>query len=110
MAITISANPPDLVGKQRQVTGAITFDASYPTGGEALTPAQLGLTTLTDLRVQPGLGASTTAYVPVWNRSTSAPIVLAFLSENSGSDGPLIQVTDETDLSGFTFGFVATGF
>lgn len=30
-------------GSKRAVSGTLTFDASYPTGGESLTPANIGL-------------------------------------------------------------------
>lgn len=111
MALTVTANPPQLVGTRRRVTGTITFDSSYLTGGETFTPANIGLGQLEELEVRPGLGSSTTGYVPVWNRSTSAPKVLALMGDNNNaSDGPLIEVASTTDLSAFVCSYEATGY
>lgn len=110
MAITYSVDTPELVGRQRLVRGTITFDSSYPTGGEAVAVASLGLTALTRLDVFPGLGSSTTGYVPVWDGSTSSPKVLALMGDNNNaSDGPLIEVANTTNLSAFSFRFEAHG-
>ena len=110
MAVTVTANYPEYRGRRKLVTGTITFDSSYPTGGEAVTVAQLGLTLLENLQVQPGLGSTTTAYVPAWDRSKTSPKVQAFMGDNNNaSDGPLIEVANTTDLSALIVGFTATG-
>jgi hypothetical protein len=47
--VSLSVATPDLrtvFGNKRIVLASITFDASYPTGGEALTAAELGLSSL----------------------------------------------------------------
>lgn len=111
MALTISAQPPQLLGTERVVRATITFDASYPTGGEAFTAAQLGLTSLKDVQPYAGLGSSTTGYVPVWNRSVSSPLLLVLMGDNNNaSDGPLIEVANTTDLSAFVCQIRAVGF
>lgn len=111
MALTISANPPELVGRERVVRATVTFDSSYPTGGEAFTAAQLGLTSLKNVYASAGLGSSTTGYVPVWNRSVSSPLLLVLMGDNdNASDGPLIEVANTTDLSGFVCQVEAVGF
>lgn len=112
MALTITVDPPQMVGTQRCVRGTVTFDASYPTGGEAFTAAQLGLTSVRRVRFYPGqAGTGTDSYVPVWNQSTSAPKVLAFMGDNNNaSDGPLIEVANTTDLSTLVVPFDAFGY
>ena len=52
MALTITRenDSPYVVGDRRQSHGAITFDTSYPTGGEAVTALDFGFTTLHDVR------------------------------------------------------------
>jgi hypothetical protein len=111
MALTYSVNPPQLVGAERVVTGTITFDNSYLTAGETFSPTAVGLTSLKNLEVGAGLGSSTTAYVPVWNRSVSAPKVQAFWGDNNNAaDAALIEVTSTTDLSALVCGFRATGY
>lgn len=111
MALTYSVQTPQLVGTKRVVRGTITFDSSYATGGETFATTAIGLGQLTGLTVEAGLGSSTTGYVPVWNRSTSAPKVLALMGDNNNAaDGPLIEVASTTDLSALVCGFVAEGF
>lgn len=43
MALTVSNVIPGVIGNKRTTTFELAFDASYPTGGEALTPGQVGL-------------------------------------------------------------------
>lgn len=111
MALTYTANPPQLVGTRRTVTGTITFDSSYATGGEAFSPQAIGLSQLTDLVVSPGRDTNTSAMVPVWNRSTSAPTVLAMYGDNNNAaDGALIEVPNATNLATLVCAYTATGY
>lgn len=41
MALTFSTVKRNIVGSQREWIGDVTFDNSYPTGGEAFTPADI---------------------------------------------------------------------
>jgi len=83
-------------GNQRQVIGTITFDASYPTGGLAITPGQFGLTAITDVKVAGG----TSGYHVFWNRSTTAPTLQVFQGDNANvAAAPGIQVPNATNLS-----------
>jgi hypothetical protein len=48
----ISGTPtPAPAGKRREALASVTFDASYPTGGYALTAGQFGLTMLEEVQV-----------------------------------------------------------
>jgi hypothetical protein len=86
------------------VRGTITFDSSYPTGGEAVTLAQLGLTRLDWLSVE-----TTDGYVPAWDGSTSAPKVKLFWVDTTTDGAPLAEVTATTDASAVVVRFHATG-
>ena len=46
MALTVAVTRRNVAGHQNIVTGTIAFDSSYPTGGESLTAADLGLRTV----------------------------------------------------------------
>jgi hypothetical protein len=56
MALTISNLSNDNAGSRKIVRGQIAFDNSYPTGGEQLTAAQIGLSEIKRLKVQPEQG------------------------------------------------------
>ena len=97
-----------LIGTQRVRKGTVTFDSSYATGGETFTPADLGLAFLTDLQVEVD---ATAGYVPVWNRSTTAPKLMAFYGDNNNAaDGPLIEVPNATNIATAAARFTAYGY
>ena len=100
-AVTINFGP-EVPGSRKEVLGVITFDSSYPTGGEDFTPAEFGLSRLDFLQVSGANG-----YVAVWDGSTSAPKVLMF-SQN-GSTGALTQAANGANLSTVTARFRAVG-
>lgn len=50
MALTIGNLRFDIAGVSQVVRGTIDFDASYPTGGESLTPAMIGLSAIDHLK------------------------------------------------------------
>ena len=56
MALTIERQAYKPIGGAFEVHAKVTFDASYPTGGESLTPANLGLTTIQTLDIYPSAG------------------------------------------------------
>jgi hypothetical protein len=43
LTVTLAGDWLSSIGSKRASTGTITFDDSYPTGGESLTPAMIGL-------------------------------------------------------------------
>ncbi len=111
MALTYTADPPQLVGNKRVVRGTVTFDSSYLTAGEAFTPGNVGLTALELLIVSPALGSATPAYVPVWNRSVSSPTIRLFEGDNNNAaDAPLIEVTSTTNVSAVVVDYEAYGY
>jgi hypothetical protein len=94
----------EVPGTRREVRGTITFDSSYPTGGEAVTLAQLGLTRLDWLSVE-----TTDGYVPAWDSSTSAPKVKLFWVDTTTDGAPLAEVTATTNVATVVVRFHATG-
>lgn len=80
----------EYMGQDRVFTATtVAFDSSYPTGGEALTVAQLGLSTL-DAVWAPNNGAHSFQYDAANSK------LLAY----TNSDGA--QVANTTDLSALT--------
>lgn len=92
MALTFSLDPLQIEGKRRVVTGTVTFDSSYPTGGETFTARDLGLDILEHVSLEPDSG-----YVVNWNRSATAPTILAY--QQSAATGALTQVPNATNLA-----------
>ena len=99
-------------GKRMNVVN-ITFDSSYPTGGEAVTANNLGLNAITTVVTQPGYASSnpTGAVVPVWDRTNKK--ILIFQSKDPGNAGGadigLVQYTSTGDLSNLTITVLAIG-
>jgi hypothetical protein len=106
MAASVSINVgPEVPGSRKEVFGVVTFDSSYPTGGEAISVADLGFTRLDWLDV-----SATNGYHPAWDGSLTAPKIKVFYADyNAESDGALIEVPNTTDLSTVTVRFRATG-
>ena len=94
----------EVPGTRREVRGTITFDASYPTGGEAVTLTQLGLTRLDWLTVN-----TTDGHVPAWDGSTSTPKVKLFWVDTTTDGAPLAEVPSTTDVSAVVVRFHAVG-
>tara|TARA_R110000765_G_C18438015_1_gene546563 strand:- start:8 stop:436 length:429 start_codon:yes stop_codon:yes gene_type:complete len=53
VAFTLPDGGRTVIGNKRVVTGTLAFDASYPTGGEALTPSDLGLAKIDFISISP---------------------------------------------------------
>jgi len=56
LTFTLSGDWQGNVGNQRYVQGTLAFDSSYPTGGESLTAANIGLRVIEQIDVQPRSG------------------------------------------------------
>lgn len=95
---------PEVPGSRKEVRGVITFDASYPTGGEAVALADLGLNRLDWLDV-----TTVNGNVPAWDGSTSAPKVKLYWVDTTTDGAPLAEVPSTTDVSATTVRFTAIG-
>lgn len=56
MALTITIDREERMGRRFYRSGTIAFDSSYPTGGESLTPSDLGIRTIDILLAAPAGG------------------------------------------------------
>lgn len=56
MALTVTINKRERLGRMRYRTGTIAFDSSYPTGGEPLSAADLELGSVDLCNFSPGSG------------------------------------------------------
>lgn len=99
MAASISVTyGPEVPGNRKVVHGTVTFDSSYPTGGEAVTLADLGLSRLDWLET-----LTTDGYLPAWDGSTSAPKIKLFDTTTGAEE------TNGTNVSTVVARFRATG-
>lgn len=96
MALTISNLVTERVGRGKQSRCVVALDSSYPTGGESLTAAQLGLTDIQTLNA-----ASSGGYTFEYD-DTNAKLKAYYGDNNNASDGALIEVPNATDLSAVT--------
>ncbi|NIP44327.1 MAG: hypothetical protein GWN00_35580 [Aliifodinibius sp.] len=97
MALTVTKND---VSEFTVLVGTITFDASYPAGGEAIAASDFGLTYLKDLIMSNGEGG----YVFAYDKSEGK--IKAF---EAGADAGALDEVSSADLSGEVVGYVAVG-
>ena len=77
-------------------TGKLAFDDSYPTGGESLTAAMLGLSSIDFVDIPPSGGQ-------VFQYDYTNSKVLVYRSDSDGvADGPLVERANAADLSALT--------
>lgn len=99
MALTITEVETNIFGTARAWIGDVTFDASYPTGGEPLTATDLGLV---DVFYLTGYAAG---YVLVYDHANAK--IEVFQSDDAVD--PLDEVGNTTDLSAVTARIFAIG-
>ena len=92
MTVTFAENHRGVEGDLRRWLGTITFDSSYPTGGEAITAANFGLAQIEHVQLATGVG--NLDITPHWDEANSK-IILAVSSTG-------LQVADTTDASAVT--------
>ena len=97
MALTVTNILKTMVEDRYLVISTVDFDSSYPTNGEALTDATLGLNDDNlDVFVFPRLGY-TFDYVKADQK------LKAFYGDNdNASDGPQVEVANATNLATLT--------
>lgn len=105
MALTFADKAPNVKAGSRgavsPVSGwkvvRVTFDNSYPTGGEAITAADVGFDTLDYLipfRQAPDGGAQTVGILPTWD-STNGKLKLSVI----GATGLVTEAANTSDQS-----------
>jgi hypothetical protein len=89
MAISVSiVKRSGMLPTGRAVVADVTFDGTYPAGGEPYTAAMFGLNKVDFLQAQAGLGSATTAYVCMANHTTSK---LMLFNSNGAAPAALLE-------------------
>lgn len=92
MALTTSVVNRNIEGARVAVTADLTFDSSYPTGGEAIVIDDLGLSVVDICLVAPSAG-----YVAEYVASTGKVIV--YWVDTTTDGAAMAEVASTTDLS-----------
>lgn len=94
MALTVSVISSAVHGDDRVVVADITFDSSYPTGGEDLIPRDVGLANeIYTVQAEP-----TSGRLVAYDRTTRKLKAFDF-DYNNAADGPAIEVPNATNLA-----------
>lgn len=111
MAVAVTVLRNELAGTRRLVSGTVTFDASYNTGGEALAPSLLGMYQFDSLSLEPAGVDATHAFVAQWNGQQGATsTVKVYQGDNANAAAaPLVEVPATTNLAALTMAFSARG-
>lgn len=96
MALGVTIVKTTVVGDTRMTIATLAFDASYPTGGEALAASALKMSKMYSCAVEPNDG-----YVFTWD-DANGKIIAYYADYDAVADGALIEVANTTDLSGIT--------
>jgi len=99
--VALSENPVNFGGGMLFVTGTVTMDSSYPTGGEAVTAGQFKGGSF----VRVLLSASTTGIVPAFDATNKK--VMAFWVDTSTDGAAMAEVVNTTDIATAVFPFAA---
>lgn len=109
MAVAVTLIDPrpvaDFVGQIVPVRARVQFDATYPAGGEAITAAMFGLSTILSLQitVSTQIGATTGNYCS-WDRANSKLQLF-----ESGASGDALIETNLADSSAVILDVVVYG-
>lgn len=111
MALTVAIQDPpvfsEFTGQKGFRRARVTFDASYPTGGLAITAANVGLTSLDTMQVTVTTpSAATTSDEVMWNSATGKMMVFA---SNGAAPAQLVEMANATSLSALVVDVLAYG-
>lgn len=93
MAVTATTQTLDNPGGVRFILVSVTPDASYPTGGEPVTPALFGFASQIYFAEGVSLGGITWRYIPATGK------IKAFWVDTSVDGAALAEVASTTDLA-----------
>jgi len=96
MALTVSISRMGKIDRESIRDGTISFDSSYPTGGESFTPSDLKLQGINHIDISPKDG-----YVFEYDY-TNQKVKVYYADYASANAGALIEVPNATDLSTLT--------
>jgi hypothetical protein len=105
VSVSVPTDGIDVFGKLRVRRGTVTFDSSYPTGGEAVTAGSFGLSEIEFLLV---IGTRGSGYVVEFVPSTSK--LKALWVDTTVDGAPLAEVANTTDLSAVVADVIAFGY
>lgn len=91
-------------GSKRQIRVKVTPSTSYPTGGEVITAAQLGLTTIESAIANSTTGALSKLVCPLPQTGGGSIKFQLFVAATGA------EVANAVDVSTFTFDAIVTGF
>lgn len=110
MALTLGTPDKKVPGAEFVSIVDITFDSSYPAGGEVLTAADLGLNTIVTVLPSVAVDPDTVdnALVVAFDH-TNSKILLFWGNNDGGADGPLVEVADTTNVAAYTARLIVYG-
>lgn len=110
MALTIANTTPqsgDVWGRQKTRIVTVTFDSSYPTGGESFTPANVGLASFTAVFFSPD---SSPAYQFAYDYTNQKILVFGVQQDaDAAVTDPFDEEDDTADLSTVTIRVLCVG-
>lgn len=100
MALTLSKVDAWVSGNKKVRVYDITFDSSYPAGGEPLTASDVGLKKI--IYASHGTARNaTTGALPVTYDYTNSKLIAWYGDNNNAADGPLIE-NATADISAYS--------
>ena len=111
MALTFTKVDHFVLGDREARVYDVTFDSSYPAGGEAVTPDDFGLrNSITAVLAAAARDPDTADNALVVDfDDTNDKLVLFWGDNNNASDGPLVEVPDTTNVAAYTARLVVIG-
>ena len=117
MALTITEIHRSVFGNKRIVTADLDCDSSYPTAGESLTPADMGLIGFDIVLLTPQSISNTSdedaaadlGHSPTFDY-TNNKLIMTYSDLNASADGPSIQVANAVDLTGVRIRALIVGY
>lgn len=97
MAVAVSNVKDYIIGNQFKKVATVTFDSSYPTGGETLNASSFGLAFFEDIVVNDSTGYTFTPSIAAGG--ATALVLVYYGDNNNASDGPLIELPNATNIS-----------
>lgn len=96
MALTVTKTRSGVIGDLRYFAGSVTFDSSYPTGGEAIAKSDFGFSgAILHVVVNP---ADDAGFEVKWNPATSKLLVF----DEDDTSGISAEAANSSDQSGVT--------
>lgn len=107
MALAFSTVTNKKIGNRTVKVVDVTWDASYPTGGEAITAADFGLKKIDHITTSIAISADRTTACPVaWDRTNSK-----LVAYESGASGAVLPEKGSTEsLASYVSTHQVTGF